>query len=246
MDRMKNKRNKSKSNEIIVKNKNINKSLEIRESISDKYIEDIEDNKINANNGRIGFQQKFKRNRFRDKCFAKRQEKGIILLSPNIEKKIYNLKKALRSKGLAAEEIKQIVRKRRRHEENKYNRDMSKGCFKCRQMGHKLVDCPLVSNDCEEGVDVCYRCGSSEHNLSDCSQKSNGLPFAKCFLCSQTGHLTRTCPLNKRGIYPKGGNCKKCGSVNHLIKDCPQNSEQGFNFFIFISKFFSPIIFEID
>jgi len=146
-------------------------------------------------------------------------------LSPKAEKKIYNMKKGLRKKGFEESEIKELVRKRRREEEIQYMKICSKKCFKCRQIGHKLAECPLNGNDCEEGVDVCYRCGSSEHKLSECHQKSNGLPFVKCFMCSEVGHITRDCPLNTRGVYPKGGSCKACHSVNHLIKDCPQNQK---------------------
>lgn len=36
------------------------------------------------------------------------------------------------------------------------------------------------------------------------------------------GHISRQCPDNPRGIYPKGGACKECGDVTHLKKDCPK------------------------
>lgn len=45
--------------------------------------------------------------------------------------------------------------------------------------------------------------------------------YADCFLCHQTGHLTRTCPSNAKGIYPHGGGCFKCGDKTHLAKLCP-------------------------
>ena len=67
--------------------------------------------------------------------------------------------------------------------------------------------------------------------LSECvkyrsSGKNKNLPYAKCFICKKTGHLTRSCSDNTNGIFPKGGNCRLCGSVDHLIKDCKKNTEQ--------------------
>lgn len=29
-------------------------------------------------------------------------------------------------------------------------------------------------------------------------------PFAKCFICGEKGHITKQCPDNPRGLYPKG------------------------------------------
>ncbi|CAG2104884.1 unnamed protein product [Medioppia subpectinata] len=48
--------------------------------------------------------QSFKTNNFRDNCLKNRMEKGMILLSPNVEKKIYTMKKALRKKDKELEE----------------------------------------------------------------------------------------------------------------------------------------------
>lgn len=64
-------------------------------------------------------------------------------------------------------------------------------------------------------------------------------PYAKCFICGEVGHLSRSCPDNPRGLYPRGeveemiqdnyshmlcntgGGCKVCGSVEHLKANCP-------------------------
>ena len=31
-------------------------------------------------------------------------------------------------------------------------------------------------------------------------------PFAKCFICGETGHISRACPDNPKGLYPNGKN----------------------------------------
>ncbi|KAK4686670.1 zinc finger CCHC domain-containing protein 9, partial [Tremellales sp. Uapishka_1] len=73
----------------------------------------------------------------------------------------------------------------------------------------------------------CYRCNSNMHSLSGCDQPvdaTNPTPFATCFICLQSGHLSSLCPSNPgRGIYPNGGSCKVCGSVAHRASDCPDD-----------------------
>ncbi|CAG2161661.1 unnamed protein product [Oppiella nova] len=297
-----------KSNDVKKEKSKSKKRLKKSVAISERDNNSSTDHRVDTNDEMTVSDQKdvkhkdmstknsFKTNRFRDKCLKNRMERGMILLSPKAEKKIYNMKKGLRKKGFEESEIKELVRKRRREEEIQYMKICSKKCFKCRQIGHKLAECPLNGNDCEEGVDVCYRCGSSEHKLSECHQKSNVLHVLRgrsvvgtdrSVMCasdrfsaenipddeelekeltlptvganhsidaevmdtkpmivktgtikrinfvlsvynlyiSQNKHITRDCPRNTRGVYPKGGSCKACHSVNHLIKDCPQNQK---------------------
>eukprot|EP00842_Homolaphlyctis_polyrhiza_P001080 jgi/Hompol1/1973/HPOL_005033-RA len=79
------------------------------------------------------------------------------------------------------------------------------------------------------GAGICYRCGSTEHPLSKCPVKhssENPLPFASCFVCKASGHLSSQCPKNERGVYPRGGCCKHCGSVRHLAKDCTESRKE--------------------
>ncbi|RWR99761.1 hypothetical protein B4U79_02820, partial [Dinothrombium tinctorium] len=64
---------------------------------------------------------------------------------------------------------------------------------------------------------------------SECTSSSKTLDFARCFICRKTGHLSRDCPQNEKGVYPKGGCCKKCGSKAHLVKDCPQSNDDNNN-----------------
>jgi len=113
----------------------------------------------------------------------------------------------------------------KRHEARRLRRLKSKPCFHCRKPGHLSSACPLK----EEGdVDnLCFKCGSDEHTVHECTvttQDGAQHPFAKCFICKQTGHLSGACPDNPRGLYPDGGGCKFCGSVEHYRRDCPERN----------------------
>ena len=52
------------------------------------------------------------------------------------------------------------------------------------------------------------------------------LPFAKCFVCGEMGHLSISCPVNPKGLCVDGGGCWLCGSVEHLKKDCPESQTE--------------------
>uniref|UniRef100_A0A1E1XBZ6 Putative e3 ubiquitin ligase n=1 Tax=Amblyomma aureolatum TaxID=187763 RepID=A0A1E1XBZ6_9ACAR len=154
-----------------------------------------------------------------------REAKGILLLPEKVERRIYLAKKAMRKKGLPGEQIKEAVRKMRRKEELLFRRQLAKLCFKCRQPGHKVSDCPQILQDSSEAVGICFKCGSTEHFSSACSvqtSKDNEFPYAKCFICKQQGHLSRKCPRNEKGAFPKGGHCNFCGAVDHFKKECPE------------------------
>ncbi|XP_022111013.1 zinc finger CCHC domain-containing protein 9-like [Acanthaster planci] len=122
-------------------------------------------------------------------------------------------------------------KKEKRKEERRLKRIKSRAnkmvCYHCREAGHGITDCPKMLLDQEQGTGICFRCGSTEHEANKCTAKVNStkgeFPFAKCFICQEMGHLSRSCPDNPRGLYPLGGGCKHCGSVEHRKQHCPHS-----------------------
>uniref|UniRef100_H0XPP2 CCHC-type domain-containing protein n=1 Tax=Otolemur garnettii TaxID=30611 RepID=H0XPP2_OTOGA len=92
-------------------------------------------------------------------------------------------------------------------------------CFHCRKPGLGIADCPAALENQDIGTGICYLCGSTEHEITKVKAKVDPavgeLPFAKCFVCGEMGHLSRF-------LYSDGGGCKLCASVKHLKKDCPE------------------------
>lgn len=139
--------------------------------------------------------------------------------------RLLKLHKDMRNKGIPQSEIKTTLKLERRKAEKALAREKKKRCFKCRESGHNLSECPAL-NDGEmetSGTGICFKCGSTEHTHFECKVvHKDQFKFAQCFICKEQGHIARQCPDNNRGMYPKGGACKVCGDVTHLKKDCPK------------------------
>ncbi|ODN04536.1 Zinc finger CCHC domain-containing protein 9 [Orchesella cincta] len=150
-------------------------------------------------------------------------------------KRLKGLLHKLKEQGLPRKEILEILKNDRRKAEKASKRQRDKTCFQCRQFGHVLSDCPNLkqaiampgSDGIEEAAMIadqgllCFKCGSMEHTSRKCRRQGENFEFAKCFICSGSGHIARQCPQNSNGIYPSGGSCGECGSSTHLKKDCP-------------------------
>lgn len=134
-----------------------------------------------------------------------------------------------------SQRVSQNPRSEARRLKRKAIRESDKECFICRQTGHLSQDCPQnAQNELVNIAKICYRCGRIDHSLKDCkkppAKHHNGnasddeetreiqeyLPFAKCYVCQESGHLAGFCPQNDRGIYPNGGGCQLCGTFPSL------------------------------
>lgn len=144
--------------------------------------------------------------------------------------RLIKLEKEMRIKGVPRDEINRAMKLEQRRAEKALARLKKKVCFHCRLSGHNLSECPLLSGPNEHesmNSGICFKCGSTEHTHFNCKVvRTDEYKFATCFICKEQGHISRQCPDNNRGLYPKGGACRVCGDVTHLKKDCPKYQMQ--------------------
>lgn len=151
-----------------------------------------------------------------------------------VRKEDYNrlveLEKEMRIKGIPLDEIKRALKLERRRAEKFLARLKKKLCFHCRLGGHNLSECPKLGEFDQKDVinsGICFKCGSTEHTHYNCRVvRGEQYKYAMCFICKEQGHISKQCPENSRGLYPKGGACRVCGDVTHLKKDCPRYQAQ--------------------
>lgn len=153
-----------------------------------------------------------------------------------LKQRLSKLKQALDGKVTVGGQLKKKAKNEYHiRKEHVRNADRHQTCLRCRQQGHRLVNCPLNEVKPEGEVSEfgitgqCFLCGKSGHRLKDCPEggsKRGALPFAQCFLCGETGHIVANCSRNDAGIYPRGGSCFHCGKTDHRKQECPNRNRK--------------------
>lgn len=174
----------------------------------------------------------------------KSENKEIAATKKNMVNKLRKFRKDLNDESAIKKRVDLLKLKKRKLKSinNKVEEKLEKlkkhkvRCFKCRKRGHNVAECQFEEvitednkqKDSSNQVVLCYNCGSADHNIYGCNKKLDyaNLPFAECFVCKQKGHISSMCPINKNGIYIKGGSCFVCGKKDHLAKNCPDKQLQ--------------------
>ena len=90
------------------------------------------------------------------------------------------------------------------------NDGKSNSCFRCKEEGHKGIDCPKFPKLASSSA--CFKCGEEGHQSRECTKKPQRQQISKaCFNCGEEGHIGRDCP-QPRKTQPRTGPkvCNKC------------------------------------
>nr|GEX19772.1 DNA-binding protein HEXBP [Tanacetum cinerariifolium] len=91
-------------------------------------------------------------------------------------------------------------------------------CFICKADNHIAKNCPEKAQWEKHKICLLCRQRGFGHSLATCPQplEDGGTKYATCFICKEQGHLSKDCPKNAHGIYPK--------AIEALA--CPMSSEK--------------------
>ena len=124
----------------------------------------------------------------------------------------------------------------RREKQFHRKKHMNTICYKCRQRGHTVSQCPLIGS---EGCDHTTSITSTKNNEDGNANNDNQQPHKSicCYKCGKTDHSLKLCPhltqedkntcKNGKFNYSKMklpfATCFICHKVGHLSSQCPLN-----------------------
>lgn len=186
-------------NEMFTESKSDTNATEKPDTIEKHKVskhKDDYDRRIELENSNTDIKKKYKKKQL----FKSKSEYESLLKkhSEKIDKEVLDdLVEMKRKYKLKDEEFLDRVMRESRSNVRRLNRaserDNKRVCFKCRKPGHPVTECPEMKKDMTEGAGICYKCGSTEHSIQTCKVKTEPgyFPYAKCFICHETGHITK-------------------------------------------------------